>query len=358
MKNIAFLILFLLIAPFKSFALDQDIRVLSVYSTNASDPSFIPKIVDSLGVLADTWSNSNLTVPIILLNKTNPLALNTSLSGSASQQHQQAEVLQGLKDLRNDHGADLVVVYTSGITDACGVAPTEFWIDPIIPTSFMTPIDLRGAEVGYIAVVDIGCPEDVTAHELGHLFGAGHVTAPGGSHPYLFDDSHADAQFFNIPPPINILVNYRTIVSDTEAECANQIFPCMLQKRFSTRPGYNNFNTLQKTAFSVANYRQTPVILASPTNLWGYLVGSCSPPPLDHHKIFWSEGGSNVAIDHYQIFYSQPPTGNYIYGWSRSFESTDAYVAGLDASVKVRACTTTLCSNLSAGSYLATWGCD
>ncbi|MFT7690778.1 MAG: hypothetical protein ACI88U_001501 [Porticoccaceae bacterium] len=57
MKNIAFLILFLLIAPFKSFALDQDIRVLSVYSTNASDPSFIPKIVDSLGVLADTWSN-------------------------------------------------------------------------------------------------------------------------------------------------------------------------------------------------------------------------------------------------------------------------------------------------------------
>ena len=57
MKNIAFLILFLLIAPFKSFAFDQDIRVLSVYSTNASDPSFIPKIVDSLGVLADTWSN-------------------------------------------------------------------------------------------------------------------------------------------------------------------------------------------------------------------------------------------------------------------------------------------------------------
>ena len=358
MKNIAISMLFFLLASFQTFAIDQEIRVLSVYSINASDPSYIPKIVDSLGILVDTWSNSSITVPITLLNKTNPIPLNASLVGSGAQQHQQAEVLQTLKDLRNNHGADLVVVYTSGITDVCGIAPTEFWINPVNPTSLITPYDLRGAEEGYVALVDVECPEDITTHELAHLFGAGHVTAPGGSHPYLFDDSHADAQFFNIPPPINLLINYRTIVSDSEAECANQIFPCTLQKNFSMRTDHDNLNTVQKTAPSVANYRQTPIILASPTNLWGYLVASCSPPPFDHHKIFWSEGGSNVAIDHYQIFYSQPPTGSYIYGWSKSFESTDAYVAGLDASVKVRACTTTLCSNLSADSYLASWGCD
>ena len=51
MKIIIITVLFLVLASSKTFALDQEIRVLSVFSTNASDPSFIPKIVDSLGVL-------------------------------------------------------------------------------------------------------------------------------------------------------------------------------------------------------------------------------------------------------------------------------------------------------------------
>jgi len=314
----------------------------------------------ALNYFDGVWNNSGIITPVNILNNQNSIPLNASLIGSSVAQHQQAEGLQSLMDLRNNHGADVVVVFTSGMTDASGIAPTQYWINSSIPTTFVpngSGVDLRVKEDGYIALVDINCDLDVTAHELGHLFGAGHVTGSGGGHPYLFDDSHADALYANIPQ-LNIFINYRTVVSDSDAECANQVFPCQLQQNFSGRPDHDNKKAVQTTALSVANYRQTPVILASPTNLWGYLVGSCSPPPYDHHRIFWSEGGSNVAINHYEIFYSQPPTGSYIYGWTRSFESTDAYVAGLDASVKVRACTTTLCSNLSAGSYLATWGCD
>jgi len=361
MKTSLVLSFFLMVSSLSAWSTDSEIKILSVYASNASTGTWIAKQKTALTYFDTVWDNSSIVVPVNILNNQNSLPLNSQLSGSSVQQHQQAESLQSLIDLRNNYGADLVVVFTTGVSDACGVAPTEYWINSSVPTTFIpnsSGLDLRAKEVGYIALVDIACDLDVAAHELGHLFGAGHVTASGGSHPYLFDDSHADAQFFNFPPPHSILINYRTIVSDTGAECVNQVFPCTVLQNFSTRTGRDNTKAVQTTALSVANYRQIPVILVPPTNLFGFLVGSCLPPPYDHHRIFWSEGGSNVSIDHYEIFYSQPPTGSYIYGWSKSSEWTDAYVVGTNASVKVRACTTSLCSNLTSASYLATWGCD
>ena len=361
MKILLILSLLLMLSSLNAWSLDSEIKILPVYASNAGSGAWIAKQKTALNYFETVWQNSNVVVPVNILNNQNSLPLNSSLFGSSVQQHQQAESLQSLIDLRNNHGADLVVVFTTGVSDACGIAPTEYWINSSVPTTFIpnsSGVDLRAKEVGYIALVDIACGLDVTAHELGHLFGAGHVIAAGGSHPYLFDDSHADAQFINLPPPLSILINYRTIVSDTDAECVNQTFPCEVLQNFSTRTDHDNKKAVQTTALSVANYRQTPLILVPPDNIFGFLVASCSPPPWDHHRMFLSEGGSNVAIDHFEIFYSQPPTGSYVYGWSKSNEWSDVYVVGADSSMKVRACTTSLCSNLSSGSYLANWGCD
>ena len=357
MKNGALLIFLMSLISVKAWSIDQQITILPLYTSNTSSSAEISKINDAMDYFKGVFLNSSIIVPTNFLT---PSLANVILSGNVIQQYEQAEISQTVIDLRNNNGADLVVVFTSNVAGDCGIAPTQYWINSSIPTTFIpnaSGLDLRAKEDGYIALVDVDCDVDVAAHELGHLFGAGHVTGSGGTHPYLFDDSHADAQFFNIPPPINILINYRTVVSDTDDECVNQTFFCTLQQNLSTRTDHDNKKAVQTTALSVANYRQTPLILAAPTNIFGLLVGSCSPPPYDHHRIFWSEGGSNVAIDHFEIFYSQPPTGSYIYGWSKTFTSTDAYVVGLDARVKIRACTTILCSALSNSSYLATWGC-
>ena len=219
-RNLMFTI-FLLFNSTTLWALDQHIKILPVYTSTAGSGTQVMKIMDALDYFEDVFQNSDILVPA---NVASPVPLNISLSGDVIQQYEQAEGAQALIDLRNSNGADLVIVFTSNVIGDCGIAPNEYWINSTIPTVLLANaqgLDLRGKDDSYIALVDVGCSVDVTAHELGHLFGAGHVMAPGESRPYLLDDSHADAQFFNIPPPINILVNYRTIVSDTEAECAN-----------------------------------------------------------------------------------------------------------------------------------------
>lgn len=83
----------------------------------------------ALNYFDGVWNNSGIITPVNILNNQNSIPLNASLIGSSVAQHQQAEGLQSLMDLRNNHGADVVVVFTSGMTDASGIAPTQYWIN-------------------------------------------------------------------------------------------------------------------------------------------------------------------------------------------------------------------------------------
>ena len=178
MKRSLILTIFLLFNSVNLWSLDQHINILPVYTTTAGSSTQVMKMMDALDYFEGVLQNSDILLPA---NAASPMPLNMTLSGDIIQQYEQAEGAQALIDIRNSNGADLVVVFTSNATGDCGIAPNEYWINSAIPTVFIPNaqgLDLRGKDDGYIAVVDIGCDVDVTAHELGHLFGAGHVTAP------------------------------------------------------------------------------------------------------------------------------------------------------------------------------------
>ena len=77
------------------------------------------------------------------------------------------------------------------------------------------------------------------------------------------------------------------------------------------------------------------------------------------HTMRWTADPSNPPglVVRYEIWYEQGFPG-FRFGWSTSSTQTPAFVRGAPATARIRACSATRCSGLSAASYVATSVCS
>jgi Metallo-peptidase family M12B Reprolysin-like len=356
---------------------DTVIRVLGVVRQGSSVDG--QKMLTQLTTLRDTWNNSGLSasstggITIQLVNENSPaLVILPSLpsSGDIAQwaQNQGAMVAK-----RNENNADIVVFFVPGAQAYCGVVPqVSGWSRSRQFVAGSGGLDLRFAEDFWLAVVaptPSDCPDQIAAHEVGHLLGAGHVNVSSSMYP----DSQAWSEYFSFEI-FGTLIQFglSTAVADP-LDCAPPlgVNDCTFMSQYS-RPEpfvgnttHNNTRTLGIVAESVANYRQgIPfVVLNPPVNVSGYLIEiNCNwIPPYSGHIVTWQDDPqTNVPVTGYDIWYSQPAGFPFQYAWSIPYSQkyTPAYVWGANAAFRVSACSTTQCSGQSLSSYLAISFCS
>ncbi len=365
------IVLLLSVCALSAHALDTTIRVLAV-NVNGNSAA----VTSNLNYLTANWPGSG-NVTVTLANNGNPVSMAlTPTSGNPLTVLTAARTALIANGLRETHSADVVLVFVNGILSSggntyCGYAQTH-WIDPA-PNTFVPTggLDLRGKDgnnsnAGWAAIVTTdannGCIgySEIALHELGHLLGAGHYEPLNA---WLHNYSHAESEYISIPFPVGVDIYLRTIMANPGNSICGAAAGCMLTNVFSdgnpvsTR---HNLNTLAVTALSVANYRTAQgggCNLTRPNNLVGSLIQVCAPSPWTRHFLAWNDD-CPAETDFFQLFVSQPVGQPYLYGWTAVIQSSDVYVYGANANIKVRACNAGGCSPLSTQTYLATSQCS
>jgi hypothetical protein len=255
---------------------------------------------------------------------------------------------------------------------------------------------LNGAEDSWGVVVETvktSCTvyHEHAIHEVGHLFGAGHLPPPYSlPNFYLFPDSHA----FKATVPFAGV--WRTIMAGPVGGIQTNTFS-------AAAGSTNNRQALVTTAQSVANYRRGVVVgppvavaqcsdgidndgnaltdypaepgcssptdetessippppgcgLTPPTFVTGALTGVCAPPPWTSHSVSWVDLCPEASSS-YEIWYSQPDGSPYSYGWTLVNPLTNVFVTGSNSRIRVRSCNGPSCAPLSASSYVALSQC-
>lgn len=387
-------------------ALDFELRVLAIRTSNA----VLDDEMEQQSIrFAEIWANSQgITSPItitIVNDDILPLALSIpeltggSLWGPGAPGGLQNDAFQAqwqeaqnetrnLLALRNQHAADLVIIYTNKLTaysgligsEVCGYAPMNYWTDdPVIenglpvPKGFLgvgTPplgVDLRGKESYYIAMVstNIACTSqlNLVAHELGHLFGGGHDTDPlPPGFPatfYLFPDSHAMTGITWIPfvGQIGFKTALARVNSDIDS-CNNSVRgTCILGLTYSDPPGWgdithDNVRTLNTTGLSVANYREPGCGLSKPDSVVGAFLFCNGSGAV--HVMDWDDS-CPAATDFYEVWFSFNGF-NYFFGAAPE-ERTIVFTTNPSSFNIVRACDSSTCSAFS-GAYFAIDNCE
>ncbi len=336
-------------------ALDTEISVLGLVLPGAD----ANKSAMWLASLEEFWPSSSTGITIKLVNGGVPIPGQTQLQlGIAG-----SDLLVAMNSddpIRNQHAADVVMFFgRSFIQGVCGEAIQRNWtsLNDGIPGIFIPAplIDTLGSEDSYAVIVateGVNCLsfEEVAIHELGHLFGAGHVETPETTGKYLKADSHA----LHID---NIFVRAKTIMAES-------FYTGIQTLNFSTQPSTNtdNLGTLSTTALSVANYRTAPpppppCTLSPPQNIHGVITGICTPSPWTRHFVTWDDSCPS-ATSFYEIWAAQPILNPFNFEFYTAFSSTEVFVFGEDALIKARACEFFNCTSLGLGVYLASSQCN
>ncbi len=350
-------------------------------ATNDSNPVFVSSKIQNL---VSAWEQSSVTqlVSIELIDNGLPYLLTGGpLTGDglnqilvASDFTNPSTPLRNLLPLRNEKGADVVILITSSIPlSSCGKAPTFWWnreYNPL-PVFWPTPIvDLRGQEDSYIALIS-SAPECndpyLVTHEFGHLFGGGHELGTSTDGYYLFGNSHAALRLLPPEPGVDPVYTKTALARDKSqiGVCANSI--CLSQNVYSDGSGgqfgnsdTNNVLAINTVAFSVATYRETEnnCQLAKPNNLVGFPTHICYgyDPVATRHFTFWEDSCPDQT-DFYDVYYSWlSPSGPYVYGWTTPYQYTSVVTTRL-AFIKTEACNSSVCSGKSNSYYAAAFLC-
>lgn len=360
-----------------------------------------------------------------------PLVYFTPLSGTASEQWATIKFRISDKGVngsnpsaRERKAADVIIAFTETIDrdpeaerPICGFAPQDNWAPPGGEGGeFVDPdldgLDLRGRddELGspgyYVALVAAGTDclnEWTTAHEFGHLFGAGHYDippdVPSDSDPWLFSDSRAHGWKARRN---NLLGRVTAVAEVFPSFCKETPQGCIHEAQYSANSveDRNNVRAINQTARSVANYMRgipedvtaeicndgidnngdnltdaedpdctdddesgppppppsTCDSTARPINVFGYLVQACVPDPAagpySQYRISWQHP-CPAEVNHYELWFSQPDGAAYQFGWSILFPPTDALIDGPESRSRIRSCGSAGCSPLSSSSFLA-----
>lgn len=255
--------------------------------------------------------------------------------------------------LRNTWKADVIILFRGPDAPVCGAAKTFFSTGQFVAT--FNGMDLTSQNSGFIAVVDPGCYPATAAHEFGHLLGAGHAVTQGR----LYDDSRAHIRAlwttcYSTPDDCWTWHWGTAMADDTDVQNGHIETHAVQYSR--NIPGYGdaghkNVGALAKTARSVANYYQYPpeaTVLRAPINVFGTSLG-CG-----WYRITWqNDPATNVPVDHYEVWYAQPVTNPYQYGWTVVAPFTEALVSGTSARAKAKACSGFSCSAMSISSFTA-----
>lgn len=364
----------------KTLALDTTIKIL-VIATSDANTQYIQTQVNRL---SSAWGASNINSFVLLewIDGGIPSQLSGGplLANEATAQIAEAMApTRNLLSLRVQKGADIVLLYTSDLENnfgnqICGKAPQQYWfsLDPGGGQYVAGEhgLDRRGWDTDFVAIMATSSPNcswsDLTAHEFGHLLGAGHQrysAAPfmNNSGAYIRDDSHAKVDIDPPAPPGEDPPPIKTIVSQGDnriQECIDYGH-CVRVGKFSSSEdvgddNHENSEALQLTAFSVANYLETQTCgLTVPEDVYGHVVQACIPKlGLTQHQIYWSDDCPDES-DYYEIHRSFiSPVGPYSFGWTASV-TTSPIFNNVPGWAKVNACKSSSCTTLSESFYFA-----
>jgi hypothetical protein len=356
------LIALLLLTSFSAAAQETTIRVLGVYVSGQTVTS--SRMTQHLQGIASAWNSSGLPAASVttvqLLNSAVAVPVTwTTMPSTLEATATAAADAAAIRAVRQQWQADIVVVFRGPDPDGkCGVAPV-FWYDGNFQLT--NGLDLRYRNTAYVTAVNPGCFTQATAHEFGHLLGGGHVTNTSSR---LYDDaraftisSTADCNINRVP--VCMTVYNSTALADIKDYPVGSSLSTQLQYSRNAATygdsGHNNVRTLALTARSVANfypYPSNPVaVLRPPVAVLGINYG-CSSDGSTRHYIYWQNDlATNVVVDRYEVWYSQPVSTFYRYGWTVFSPYTDSYVWGATARARPNACSGSTCSALSAEYY-------
>ena len=354
------------------------IRVLSTFQSGA-DPTEMLAQVNAIQTVINMSGGSSY-VQIDLVNGGVPMLLTGSTwGGNAEVMYNNTDIGTNVLSLRNQHAADLAVVFVPAIPNACGAAGAYHWVPngDLIPA---TGPDHRGKEDAYILLISTedNCTDAqpyLTAHEFGHAMGMAHdVTLLSGG-PGINSNARADY----LDSTASRAGEYTVVASNPRGYGPAGVSNCDVLENCDALPqfsnsstdspspygnGLNNTNVLPVTNDSVATYRN-PVPscgLSVPAPVWGDDGEPCAPEPWTKHLVEWDDYCPEVTQS-FQIWAQQPAnywsSFGYTYRWTIAApqEWDYVFVTGADAYLKLKACADGFCTTLPAFNpkYFARW---